>query len=227
MRDLTLIKLLLKKKQWITLLLFALGLYSCSKGENITEEQTLKVYSINNVSNSRVQNIKCGVDLDNGLAYTITEGSAIPEQIDIAYGYLPDGQKYERHILNVSYAGCLCNGASYFSYGESLTPKQGYSTYSVKNNTKIWMATENIDFDGIASAKTKSALDKYFPIAAYVDYTSAKLTTDDNLSLYPYVFFETVTGKRGIIRISNFVKNISLNNQLQPNPIDIDVIIEK
>lgn len=217
----------LKKKCWILLFSFIPAWCACSKSKNISQEQTLNAYSLSGVSNAKVQNVKCGIDLDNGILYTITEGKPIADQIDIAYGYLPVGQKYERHILNISYAGCSCNGASYFSFGEFLTPKEGYSTYIVKNNTKIWMAANNVNFDEIASAKTKSALDKYFPINAYVDYTPAKLTTDDNLSLYPYLFFETVAGKRGVIRIKNYVKNLSLNYQFQPNPIDIDVIIEK
>ena len=200
-------------------------IYSCKKDKTTAEPQTLKTYSLTSIKNAAVQNANCGIDLAHGKLYTVTEGQSFQDSIDIAYGYMPTNSIYERNFLNITYAGCRCGGSSYFSYGDQSIPPVGYSTYSVLNGTKLYVANSTISFDSIATVKTKSALDKYF--SAFAGEDQAFFASNDFLVTYPYILFETARNKRGIIRVRPFIRNVAANYKLAENPVDIDVIIEK
>jgi hypothetical protein len=210
-----------------TILISCVFMLSCKK-DKTDEAQTLKTYSLTNVKNALVKDAKCGIDLAHGKVYTITEGQQLQDSIDIAYGYMDSNSRYERVFLNIDYAGCKCGGSSYFSYGDTHSPGLGYSTYSVRNQTKLFVASSTVNFDSIASVKTKSALDKYFSAIPEIMLTEdAFFSSIDILVSNPYIFFETVHGKRGIIRVKPFVRNIATDYQNAENPISIDVIVEK
>lgn len=217
----------MRKLSFLLLSLFVVAsfLTSSCKKDSSSEAKTLKSYSLTNIKNARVQDVKCGIDLEHGKLYSVAGGLSYQDSIDIAYGYMTTNNKYERIFLSISYASCRCGGSSYFSYGDQNVTPIGYSSYSVRNQTKLYLATSSVNFDSIATAATKSALDKYFPNTNVTDYTF--LASSDLLITYPYVFFETVSGKRGIIRVKPFVRNVSTDYQLAENPIDIDVIVEK
>jgi hypothetical protein len=199
-------------------------IFSCKK-DKAEEAQTLKTYSLTNIKNALVQNVKCGIDLAHGKLYTLNEGQSFQDSIDIAYGYMTLNSKYERNFLSISYAGCKCGGASGFSYGDWDAIPIGYSTYSVRNDTKLYVAKSAVNFDSIATVKTKSSLDKYFSV--FIDSDQAFFASNDILITYPYILFETVHGKRGIIRVKPFVRNIATDYQKFENPISIDVIVEQ
>ena len=182
-------------------------------------------YSLTSIKNAAVQSVKCGIDLAHGKLYTVTEGQSSQDSIDIAYGYLNTNPTYERVFLNISYAGCRCGGSSYFSFCDQSIPPIGYYTYSVRNGTKLYLANVDINFDSIATVKTKSALDKYF--SAFAGEDQAFFASNDFLVTYPYILFETARNKRGIIRVRPFIRNVAANYKLAENPVDIDVIIEK
>jgi|GEM_PF-2037317 len=209
---------------------------SCKKEKNNPDladsEKELKTYSLSNIENAAFQNAKCGIDLANGQMYSIADGAVRQENIDIAYGYMMRPERYERCFLAISYAGCFCGGASYFSYGDQIgydgINYKGYSSYSVKNETKLLVATADVNFDKIFSEGKKSDMDAVFPdFQTGRSNDEAVISSNDNLIQHPYIFFKTVKGKRGIMRIKGYVKNTSADYQLQRNPITIDVVVEK
>ncbi len=207
-------------------LLFTLSIFSCKKdGKNVI---ALKTYSLE-LENAIIKDAKCGIDLSNGTVNSISEGLTHQEDIDIAYGYMmANNNRYERCFLAISYAGCKCGGSSWFSYGDASNPPTGYYSYSVKNNTKIIMGTKSIDFDRIFSTKKQEDLMAVFPVFPSGTSTDeAFFSNSDNLAEFPYVFFQTVKGKRGIIRIKGYTKNTQTDYQLKTNPIRIDVVVEK
>ncbi len=203
--------------------ILTLTLTSCKKDKKIE----LAVYHLDGLTNAKVQNAKCGIDLSNGLLYSIDEGKPISDKIDIAYGFMMGGNPsiYERIFLDINRAGCLCAGATFFSYGDDKNPKLGYSTYTTKNSTELYPATGIVDFEKIASEKTKSALDQYFPKDVVVN-NEAFLSANGSPITYPYIFFKTTSGKRGVIKVGVFGVNLSANYQLETNPISIDIIVE-
>ncbi len=133
----------------------------------------------------------------------------------------------ERIFLDIDYAGCFCGGSSHFLWRSRYTKSSGLASYSVRNETMLMMADTFVDFDKISGSNNSIILRDSFP--ANFDLTSdneAKLSVNDNFPDYPYVFFETVKGKRGIIRLNPYVKNTATGYELDPNPIDIDIVVE-
>jgi len=213
------------KTFFLTIALVLIMTFSCKK-DSTPEAKTIKSYSLTNIKNAYVQNTKCGIDLGHGKLYSVIEGQSFQDSIDIAYGYMTSSSRYERVFLSTSYAGCRCGGSSYFSYGDVNIPATGYSSYSVRNETKLYVATSSVNFDSIAKAGTKSALDRYFPTDSY-STDEVFLASQDILITNPYIFFETVKGKRGIIRVKPFVRNVNTDYQYGENPVGIDVLVEK
>jgi len=209
---------------FLTIAIFTV-LYGCKKDKL----EQLHMYQLSDISNAAVQNARCGIDLANGRLYGVVEGRDHQNDIDIAYGYMSSEGVETRCFLSLSYAGCFCGGSSYFSYGDQTGGggRQGYASYSILNNTKLAAGQPNIDFDGVAEAGTKAALDAVFNEHTQ-NYTNEVLLADkqDNL-VTRFVLFKTVKGKRGIIRVKPYTKNTSANYNLQENRISIEVIVEK
>ena len=203
----------------------------CRKEDPVPPDNAyLKSYSLTNIQNAIVKDAKCGIDLSNGVLYTVPEGYQHQNNVDIAYGYMNYGPdpRYERCFLALSYAACACGGSSGFSYGDQNNPRTGYNSYSVRNKTRLKMSATAVDFDAAKFFTAKEQFDAIFQAtdnAASAD--EAFFSSQDNLAPNPYVFFQTVSGKRGIIRIKGYTKNIGTDYQLQTNPINIDVLIEK
>lgn len=204
-------------------------LFGCKKDSAAPESDELHVYQLTDIANAAVEGTKCGIDLANGQLYTVVEGREHQNNIDIAYGYMTSQEVYTRCFLSLSYAGCFCGGSSYFSYGDQTGGggRQGYASYSVLNDTKLKIGNPTIDFDAIAKAGTKLALDAVFNEHDNM-YTDEVFLADrqDNLAV-TYTLFTTVKGKRGIIRLKPYTKNTSAGYHLQENKISIDVIVEK
>ncbi len=203
-------------------------LAGCKKEKEIEQKkEELVVYHLSDIANAAVKDAKCGIDLANGKLYTVVQGRDHQEDIDIAYGYMSNDGVETRCFLSLSYAGCFCGGSSYFSFGDQ-PDRQGYSSYSVLNDTKIKPGKPSIDFDGVASAGTKAALDAVFNDNPGNSSTDQVFIADrqDNLET-KFTLFTTVTGKRGIIRVKPYTKNTALNYHLQENKISIDILVEK
>lgn len=218
----------MKNKVIIPILISFLLFTSCEKEDKKSNRKrdSLVAYSITDIENAAVQNAKCGIDLTNGKLYSVIEGQSHQNDVDIAYGYMNRNSRFERVFLDIDYAGCFCGGSSYFSYGDQ-PGRLGYSSYSVRNKTKLMLADTVVDFDGISNSKNAAVLRDKFPANFDVAASDeAQLSVNDNFPDYPYVFFETIDGKRGIIRLNPYVKNTSTGYELDPNPIDIDIIVE-
>jgi len=208
----------------------ALLFTNCSKKDSAPPANAyLKSYSLTNIQNAVVKDAKCGIDLVNGVAYSVAEGYQHQNNVDIAYGYMAYGPdyRYERCFLALSYAGCWCGGSSRFSYGDYNGTKTGYSSYAIQNKTKLKITATAIDFDKAKSFTTKEQFDAIFPKADNSYSDEAFFSSQDNPAPNPYVFFQTVSGKRGIIRIKNYTKNTAADYQLQNNPVNIDVLVEQ
>ncbi|WP_353197278.1 hypothetical protein [Parapedobacter defluvii] len=202
---------------------------SCKKDKTSPEtDEGLNTYTLT-LENAIIQNAACGVDLANGVVYSVAEGLGRQENVDIAYGYMTKGERKERCFLAISYAGCACGGSSMFSYGDTSSPRTGYYSYSVKNETKLLPASAVIDFDKIFSTAKKADLEAALSqLSSNEHYTDeAFFSSQDNLVQPPYVFFQTVKGKRGIMRVKGYVKDVATDYHLRKNPITIDVVIEK
>lgn len=218
------------KKIAILCLMVLSGLQGCKKDSATADDSAkLKVYSLEGIGNAAVKDAKCGIDLANGRLYSVVAGQQHQNEIDIAYGYMTTGDPsyYARCFLNLSYAGCFCGGSSYFSYGDQPN-RQGYSSYSVLNATRIEAGSEQINFDQLAARGTKAALDEVFAAQPNSNGSVDEVTFADGADnlVVSHILFTTVKGKRGVIRIKPYVKNRQQNYHLQANEISIDVVVE-
>jgi len=189
---------------------------SCAKKkDNVhkdAEPKTLKTYSLNGVLNIGYNSGSGAIDLSNGILYNTTDGKLHDSDVDIAYCYVRWGSPfvYERTFLQ-----------PFSTFADIF-----FTSWMVRNKTLIYGAVKNINFDSIATVKTKSALDKYYPPTGIIDY-AAQISFHDTLVPIPIYFFKTVKGKRGIIRVNNYTASTSSTYYFEASPINLDVIIEE
>lgn len=218
----------ISNKVFYLLLIVLASITSCQKEKNYE----LALYTSKNITNAFIKDAKCAIDLETGALYSIKNGIPISDKIDIAYGYAltsdNNGNPFRgRSFKNIFTAACQCNDSGDFSY-DSYNLTTGFPAYSTKNQTKIWLAgISETDFNDIQKWRSKASLEKYFPSSPpQFPFTATFSAMDDSLNS-PYIFFETVSGKRGVIRIRKYTANIALNYNEESNPITIDVIIER